>query len=186
MNRAWYIAAAVGVILSLSGGEGAAQPFDTGGMHAGFTVGAGLPKVPFSIYYPPVAVCGTVWGSAALTKKLSLRAAGLALHTFNIGTVTGEKRDLAFDLAGGSTELMYSLDRSLYGRQFVSAGIGRYALSQDIDERSYSGAVPGISIGLSSWMFGKKVSSSVDVAWIMLFEPSPRPQVLLVTLGLIL
>lgn len=188
MIRTRYIAAVI-VLVWFSLGRGvSAQPYDTGSVHAGVALGAGLPRVPFSVYYPPVSVCGTVWGSVSLSKKFSLRAGVLAVHTFSLGTITvdGENPDLQLDITGGGLSLMYTLERSLFGRQFLRAGFGRYNVTQDIDNTAYSRSVPGISIGLSRWMFREKFSTSIDFSWLLLLNPKPRPQVLLITLGMIL
>ena len=164
----------------------AAQRYAGGKTHAGLTVGAGLPKVPFSLYHPPVSVCASIWAQTALSAKFSVRAGGLLLHTFNLGTVTGENRELRFDLGGGSLELFYLISRDPYSEQAVGAGVGRYFLNQAIDEKIYKRSVYGIHIGFCRWVHHAKFSNSFEIKWILLNHPAPRPQVLIITFGWLL
>lgn len=186
MIRVRSVTAAIFLLCLSFVGQGSAQTYIHRRVHASLSAGIGFPKVPFSIYYPPVSICGGLSGSVDIAGKLSVRADVLALHTYNIGTVTGEKRDLRLDLSGGSIDLMYRLDRSLFGRQFICAGFGRYTLTQEIDNTAYSREVSGIKIGLARWVFRRRFSTLIDFSWLLLLEPSPRPQVLLITLGAII
>ena len=119
----------------------------------------GLPRVPFSLYLPPVAVAGGGMVNFRFARRFIFQLDAFGLHTFNLGTVTDQKKDLKFDLYGASLNLHYTVKRSFSSETFASIGVDRSHISQLFDDEAATFTSTGINLGLVYWKHYPKWSS---------------------------
>lgn len=172
---------AAALLLFSAGSRVSAQTNLLEPVQLGVKAGLGLPKVPFSIYYPPLSLSGGVTSRFRLSRRFSAALDAAALYTINFGTVTGKKRDLTFNLYWAGVTAMYALQHSLFEEQFFAAGFNRYFLEREIDNERLSISSPGISIGLYRVLHTETHSSSLDISWHLLFGSDPGAQFLLIS-----
>ena len=140
-----------------------------------------------SPFRSPVSVLGGGMVNVGLSPRIRFQANGYGLHTFNLGRIDAQEGKLRFNLAWVSGELMYQLLGRFRGESFITVGVGYYDLSQQYGSAKEDLTTPGIALGVTQWMGRKKMKSSVEIKWHLLFEPKDGlPQVLTVTLGLML
>jgi len=151
----------------------------------GFQIGVGLPKVPFAIYHPPVGISASINLNLKLNKKFVFQVNANGLHAFNLGTVTSKKSSFNFDLLWFGTDIMFNMRQSLFSRQFIVVGAGRYKLNQLIDTSSDNLITSGINLGFIQWSHHEQWTTTIDMRWHLLFEPSPKAQVLIITIGML-
>jgi hypothetical protein len=155
-------------------------------MHFGLYAGLGLPRVPFSIYLPPISLAGGGMANIRIAKRFILQVDGFGLHTINLGTVTDQKKDLRFNLYGGSFNILYPVKRGFSSETFVSIGMDRCHISQLFDDKEENLTSTGLNLGLVLWKHYRRWSSLLEIRWHLFFHPSPNPQVLLITFGILL
>ena len=155
-------------------------------VHAGPQIGFGLPKIPFSEFRAPISVLGGGFVYCHLFHRFGIEASGYGLYTFNLGSPSGRTSELKFNLTWGSVDILYNVRRRLNNRSFIFAGLGQYYLDQQMNEDIENLTTTGLCLGIANWRYGKKIRLVNEIRWHLLFHPDPKPQILTVTLGLLL
>ncbi len=154
--------------------------------HATLSGGFGLPKINYSDFRTPVSLLGGAGINLRVLNKWSLQADAYALTTYSLGTGSGRDLDIKFNLMWGSFAILRHL-RGVYEHEnFVLVSVGRYHISQTIAEREDDLNSMGISLGMVDWRHWERWSMVTEIRWHMLFEPTPKPQVLTITVGILL
>ena len=166
--------------------RGIAQIQDYKDFHASLSVGFGLPKVPFSHFRTPFSVLGGGAVNLRIIGRWHIQANGYGLHTFNLGTASGGDGELKFDVVWGSLDIFRQLRGVYRHSNFLLAGAGRYHLIQRFNDSRDDVNTMGICLGLVDWRHFKRWSMVTEIRWHLLFEPDPKPQILTVTLGILL
>lgn len=174
------------ILLILCGKTAQAQERRFNLLHAGIHGGMGLPKVSFALYRPPVAVTGGAFALLRPHRKWALQLSANALHTFSLGTSANVDRDLKFNTQWISADALIHLQGLWMKENFIVIGLGRYKHHQVIDNSEHEKTTSGLSLGLLNWQRRKKWTTRMAITWHLLFEPSERPQVLTITLGMML
>lgn len=166
--------------------HGAAQVTSFRKVHFGLYAGLGLPRVPFSLFHPPISILGGGMANIQVMRRFFLQIDGLGLYTINLGTLTGEKKELRYNLYGGSFNFLYAISRSIASETFITVGMDNFNLSQKFDTDEEKLTTWGINLGLAYWRHYTRWSSIVELRWHFLFDPNPNPQMLLITFGVLL
>jgi hypothetical protein len=148
--------------------------------------GIGYPQIPLSQFRPPIAVTGTLGIQWRIMNKWAISGSANALRTFSLGTITGEKARLKFDMIWGSLNLEYVISGDFHRESFLCAGSGLYQLHRQIDQETDQLKTPGISLAFVSHTVLIKYATAFRVTWHLLFRPNDRPQILTLTLGILL
>ena len=155
-------------------------------IRAGFSVGLGLPKIPLSYFRTPFSILGGGHLNYRVNRKLALMGGGYGLYTFNMGTASGQKSELRFNLLWGSLTFAYQINDNIDKESFLLLGFGEYHLSQQFSREETVLDTPGFNLGLSMWKHRRRLSTVFEVKWHLLFRPSNNPQILTLTFGIIL
>ncbi len=155
-------------------------------IHAGLSAGFGLPKIPISYFRTPFSLLAGGKLNCRLSRKLALEGEGCALYTFNMGTASGEKGKLRFNLVWGSFIFAYRINSDIEKESFLMLGFGEYHLSQQFNKEKTVLVTPGFSLGLAAWKYRRRLSTVFELRWHLLFRPSNNPQVLTLTFGVML
>ena len=166
--------------------QGKAQASQSRRFHAIVTAGFGLPKIPYSHFRTPVSILGGGALNCRMFGRLYVQANAAALYTFNLGTATGNEGDLKFNLQWTSADLLYHVRGVIRTNNLILAGVGRYRLSQRFENEEDDINTTGLCLGLVNWRHWARWSMVTEVRWHLLFEPGSNPQVLTVTLGILL
>jgi len=176
-----------GVILSLFLlGDTQAQTPGRQLFHAGFQGGIALPKVSYALYRPPIGITGGVYAMMRPHKKWGLQFSVNALHTFSLGTAAQVDQDLEFNTLWAAVEACVHLQGFWTKENFLVIGVGSYKHHQILDNKENDLTTQGLSLGLMNWQRKKRFSTRISFRWHLLFEPSEKPQILTVTLGLMI
>ena len=151
----------------------------------GVSGGLGLPKIPFGQFRTPVSLTGEGSLAFRFSHRWGLRLGGGALHTFSLGKINSQVGELKYNLLLATGGLMYRLGGPFGGESFVTGGPGVYRLTQQFggDEETYD--TMGFSLGLVQWNYRRTWSSTFEVKWHFLFQPSDNPQVVTMTFGVL-
>lgn len=166
--------------------QGRAQASQSRRFHAIVTAGFGLPRIPYSHFRTPVSVLGGGALNCRLFGRLYVQGNANALYTFNMGTATGQDSDLKFNLEWASVDLLYHVRGVIKNNNHILAGVGRYHLTQLLETEEDDLMTTGLCLGLVNWRHWMRWSMVTEVRWHLLFEPSSNPQILTVTLGILL
>lgn len=172
------------ILMTASGGKAA---FNTE-RPVYFTIGAGIgyPQIRLSQFRTPIAVTATTGAQWRLTNKWALSGSVNALRTFSLGTITGEKATLKFNTIWGSLNLEYRISGNYRSASFLSVGSGYYHLDRQIDREIDRLKTPGFSLGLVTHTALINRATSLRMTWHLLFRPDDQPQILTLTLGILL
>lgn len=154
-------------------------------LHASLSAGFGLPKIPFSHFRTPVSVEGGAAMNFRLLNKWLVQLDGYVLHTFSLGTASREEGELQFDVNWVSLNIMRSMRRGFRNENFISAGFGKYFLTQQFDNDKEKIETYGISLGIANWTHWTRWSMVSEIRWHLMFDSTPKPQVLTITLGML-
>lgn len=175
------------ILILLNGGHRAeAQDGTYRNMHFGIYAGLGLPRVPFSIYIPPISLAGGGMVNVRIAKRFMLQMDGFGLHTISLGTVTDQKKELRFNVYGMSLNALYPVKRGFASETFITIGIDRSHISQLFDDEEDVLTTTGLNLGLVYWRHHSRWNSLLQLRWHLYFQPSPNPQMLLITFGILL
>jgi hypothetical protein len=167
-------------------GTAHAQSLELKRFHVSLSGGFGLPKIPFSHFRTPISVLGGTALNMRLFDNWLVQVDGYALYTFNMGTASGEGGELKFNVAWATFDLLRHLRGVYRHSNFILAGVGRYHLMQQFESQKDDLNTTGICLGLVDWRHWKRFSMVTEIRWHLLFDPSPQPQILSITLGILL
>lgn len=154
--------------------------------HVTLSGGFGLPKINYSDFRTPVSILGGAGLNLRVLQNWSIQADGYALKTYSLGTGSGRDLDIKFNLMWGSFAILRHLRGVYQHENFILAGIGRYHLNQVFTERKDELNTMGASLGMVDWRHWQRWSMVTEIRWHILFEPDPKPQVLTITIGILL
>lgn len=155
-------------------------------IHSGCGAGFGLPKIPLSRYRSPVSITAGLFINYRILNRLAVQTDGGILTTFSLGTVDQTDSPLRYDQWWTSLSCLYRLRGAVRNESFVAAGGGLYHLSQQFDNDEDALYTAGMNLGIVNWHRTGWGRSYLDVRWHLLFQPSPNPQVLTLTFGIML
>jgi len=159
------------------------QSTDRGIFHVGLSAGMGLPQIPISEFRSAISVTGGGLANLRISSNWMIQADLYGLYSFGLGTMTGTKKKLKFNLLWGSMNLMYAIRKTITGESFVSMGFGQYNLDQCFGTEELSLKTAGMNIGIINHRHWRRVSGVFEIKWHLLFRPSSNPQCLVMTLG---
>jgi len=167
-------------------GTAHAQSSELRRFHVNLSGGFGLPKIPFSHFRTPISVLGGTGLNFRLFDNWLVQANGYALYTFNMGTAHGEGGELKFNVAWATFDILRRLRGVYRHSNFILAGVGQYHLMQQFESQEDNLNTTGICLGLVDWRHWTRFSMVTEIRWHLLFDPSPQPQILSITLGILL
>jgi hypothetical protein len=170
----------------LSVQQGTAQVNSYKTIHIGLYAGMGLPRVPFSIYHPPISILGGGMINVQIMRRFLFQLDGLGLYTINLGTLTGEKKEFRYNVYGGSLNLLYAIRRTFSNDTFITIGFDDFFLSQKFDVEEDILTTTGMNLGLVYWKHHERWSGLLELRWHLLFNPTPNPQMLIITFGVLM
>lgn len=153
----------------------------SGGVQFGF----GLPKAPYR-FRMPISVTGGVMLNYQLNDKIQFQSTANTLTSFDLGTIDGKDGDLKFDLNWVNLSGLYKVRGKFSVGSYLLLGAGYYQLNQKFDNSHDKLNTYGFVLGISNNQLSRKVKTVFDLKWHLLFEPSPQPQLLTVTFGILL
>jgi hypothetical protein len=174
------------LIMTMAAANGHAALTGEKPVHVTFGAGIGYPQIPLSQFRPPIAITGTLGIQWRLMNKWALSGSANALRTFSLGTITTEKAHLKFDMVWGSLNLEYVISGDFNRKSFLCVGSGLYRLDRQIDQETDQVKTPGLSLAFVTHTVLFKYASAFRVTWHLLFRPSDQPQILTLTLGILL
>lgn len=177
-KRAWLIWSFM--IISVSMVSGKSLP------NAGLAAGIGLPKIPLTHFRMPVSLTGKGFLDWQWHSRFGSHMDIGALTTFSLGTTDGRNGKLRFDLIWTTLNLTYRLRGDFRNTSHLVMGGGMYFLSQKFDDDTDSRKTPGLDIGLTNLRQGRGIAMYWGLRWHLLFNPDPKPQVAILTFGLLL
>jgi hypothetical protein len=152
----------------------------------GISAGLGLPKIPIAQFRAPVSVLGGGMVNLRFMQKMALQINGYGLHTFSLGTINNRNDKLRFDVAWISADLQRHIGGIITNETFISLGLGQYMLSRQYENDVDDLNTIGLNVGWISWSYHGRWSSSLELRWHLLFNPSDKPQIVTITFGLLL
>ena len=172
------------ILMAASVGQAAFQAESP--VHFAIGAGIGYPQIRLSQFRTPIAVTATMGIHWRIMNKWALSGSANALRSFSLGTITGEKATLKFNTIWGSLNLEYMIGGNYHRASFISVGSGFYHLDRQIDREIDQVKTPGLSLGLVTHTALIKRATALRMTWHLLFRPDDQPQILTLTLGILI
>ena len=155
-------------------------------VQSSFAVGIGYPKISLSQFRPPISVVGNAGLHWSPMNKWALETTLYGLKTYSLGTVTGQKATLKFDVWWIGIDAQYQLRGGFDNSNYFCAGLGSYHLNRTLAYEVDRLTTPGLCLGFITHFSHMKRKSALEVRWHLLFKPDDQPQILTLTFGILL
>jgi len=155
-------------------------------VHANISIGLAYPQIPLSQFRPPIGITGTIGMQWFLQDRWALYISGNGLNTYSLGTVTGTKATLKYDVLWIAGNIQYRITSDFNKQNMLSTGLGLYKLHRQLDLDIDRVNTPGISLGFISNTFHRRFGGMFEIRWHLLFKPKDNPQILTVTYGILI
>ncbi|MBN1780032.1 hypothetical protein JW948_02830 [bacterium] len=181
--RILFLCVLLGAALAAARGPGPEKTFP---LDMNISAGIGYPQIPLSQFRPPIGVTGNVGVQWRIAGRWAVHTSVNAMKTFSLGTVTGNKATLRYNLQWAGGHILYAVGNEYIKTNYVAVGAGYYALDRQLDRNIDNVDTPGINLGFISHTGGLKARTQFELRWHLLFEPGDNPQVLTMTFGILI